>query len=77
MINSLQAVYLLGLSNLVFLFLVLFSCRCFVGTRLYLILLSRPWFKKFYSWHCWYWRGFVLSVLLHTLTAFWIFGIPF
>ncbi|OGY17390.1 MAG: hypothetical protein A2784_02835 [Candidatus Chisholmbacteria bacterium RIFCSPHIGHO2_01_FULL_48_12] len=74
---SIQAIYLLGISNLVFLVLVLLSCRCFVGTKVYLTLLSKTWFKKFYQYHCWYWWGFIISVLLHTLLAFLLFGFPF
>ncbi len=73
---SIKTIYILGISNLVFLVLVLFTCRCFVGTKFYIQLLQKPWFKKFYNFHCWFWRGFVLSVALHTTVAFLLFGIP-
>ena len=71
-----RVTYLLGISNLIFLVLVLFSCRCFLGTRIYLKLLSQNWFKKFYQYHCWYWWGFIISVFLHTILAFVTFGSP-
>jgi hypothetical protein len=67
----------LGISNLIFLVLVLFSCRCFLGVKWYLVLMSKPWFKKFYRYHCWYWWGFVISVTLHTILALILFGLPF
>jgi len=68
---------LLGIINLFFLVLIIFSCRCFLGTKIYLVLLQKRWFKKFYQYHCWYWWGLVVSVFFHTLFAFLIFGFPF
>lgn len=72
-----KAVYILGITNLIFLILVLFSCRCFLGTKAYIVLMGKAWFKKFYRYHCFYWWGFVISVFLHAALAFLAFGNPF
>ncbi len=72
-----KLVFILGIANLVFLFLVFFSCRCLIGTKTYLKLLQQLWFKKFYQYHCIYWWGFMISVALHTILAFKVFGNPF
>ncbi len=69
--------FALGIANLVGLLLVFFSCRCLMGTNLAQKLYQHNWYKKFYSNHCRYWWFFFLTVLLHTLFAFYAFGNPF
>jgi len=74
---SVQTIYILGITNIIFLVLVLFSCRCFLGFKLYVKLVKTAWFKKVYKYHCWYWWGFIISVSLHTLIAYLLFKFPF
>ncbi len=74
---ALEVLFIAGIANLVFLLLVAFSCRC-VG----MFSLSSRWFNnkkfmKFYKYHCYYWYGFIISVLVHTVLAFYLFGWPF
>ncbi|MBI2662442.1 hypothetical protein HYX11_03205 [Candidatus Woesearchaeota archaeon] len=69
-------IFFLGLSNLLFLILVLLSCRCMLGTFVRK-LWQYQWYQKFYSKHCYYWWGFTLSVFLHATLALYFYGIPF
>lgn len=72
-----KLLFVFGITNLIFLLMVAFSCRC-VG----LFNWAQRWFsnskyQKFYSWHCYYWYGFFISVIAHTVLAFYLFGWPF
>ncbi len=73
---SIKVLFLLGITNLLLLFLVFMSCRCLIGTALFNRLMRHEWYKKFFNFHCWFWRIFFVSVLLHVLLAFLLFGIP-
>ena len=68
--------FVLGITNILGLVLVLFSCRCILGWNPQ-FLQNKKWFMAFYRLHCWYWRIFLLSVLLHVVLAFLSFGNPF
>lgn len=70
------ATFILGITNLVFLFLTFFSCRCLMGKPLTEFLWKREWYKKFYVTHCWWWRFFFVSVALHSVIAIWTFSVP-
>ena len=70
--------FILGITNVISILLVLFSCRCLIGTAFVKRMWdTHEWYKKFYNAHCIYWRIFIASVLLHTILAFLIFGNPF
>lgn len=66
-----------GLTNILFLLLTFFSCRCLLGPKISQKLAQYEWFKKFYRWHCYFWWGFYLSVIIHTLLAWHLFGFGF
>jgi hypothetical protein len=68
---------LAGITNIIFLLLVFFSCRCMGGSKLTQKLFSYPYYQKFYRLHCYFWWGFYLSVIIHTVLAFYLFGWPF
>jgi len=68
--------FILGITNIIGILLVLFSCRCILGWRPQLLQKQR-WFMAFYRHHCWYWRLFLLSVFLHAVLAIAGFGYPF
>jgi hypothetical protein len=76
MINAAQLTYILGITNIIFGLLVLFSCRCMLGNfigRLH----QYNWYKKFYSYHCYYWGLFIISVFFHAGLAIFAFDNPF
>ncbi len=68
--------FILGITNLVSLFLVFFTCRCLMGKRLTEFLWKHEWYKKFYTTHCYWWWLFFISVALHSIIAIWTFSIP-
>ncbi len=70
-------VFILGITNIVYLALVSLSCRCMLNYHLSKKLWASPFYQKFYSYHCWYWRIFFVSVLLHATLALIVYGIPF
>lgn len=74
---GIKLVFILGIINILSILLVFFSCRCMAGIKLVNKMLQYEWYKKYYSKHCYYWWIFVISVLLHTILAFLIFGNPF
>jgi len=71
-----KLVFLLGITNIISLLLVALSCRCVGGARLSKALWKFSWYKRFYNLHCWYWRFFIASVLLHAVLAVYVFGNP-
>ncbi len=70
---DIKILYLLGLSNLLFFFLIFLSCRCVMGRQVFEWLWKNSWYQKFYAYHCYLWWGFFLSVLAHTLIALALF----
>ena len=68
--------YVLGITNLVGLGLVYFSCRCLVGNRFVERMVKYAWYRKFYQGHCRWWYLFFISVFLHSVLALVTFGNP-
>jgi len=58
-----KILYIAGITNILFLLLVFFSCRCIMGPKLAKFFTSKKWFQKLYRWHCWFWWAFFLSVI--------------
>ena len=73
---GLKLLFGLGITNILFLLMVFFSCRCIAGINFINKMWKYEWYKKYYNYHCYYWWGFMLSVLLHATLAFILFGIP-
>ncbi len=71
-----KLIFILGITNVISILLVFFSCRCLVGVKFVKKMFQYEWYKKFYNWHCYYWLIFITSVLLHTTIAFLVFGNP-
>ena len=75
-VTAQKVIFILGITNIIFAVLIFFSCRCmleiFVGK-----LMKYGWYSKFYKYHCYYWRFFILSVIVHATLAFLTFGNPF
>ena len=75
---GIQLVFTLGITNVIFFLLILLSCRCMGILKLTNKLFEYKWYReKFYKLHCYFWWGFILSVILHTVFAFLVFGSPF
>lgn len=72
-----RLVFILGITNLISLALVVLSCRCMLNHYFSKKLWASPLYQKFYSYHCWYWRIFFASILLHITLALIVYGIPF
>lgn len=68
--------FILGLSNLIFMVLVFFSCRCIMGKRITEFLWKQSWYQKFYVTHGWWWWAFFVSVGLHVIVTMLTFGLP-
>lgn len=72
-----KLVYVLGITNLLGLLLVFFSCRCLMGPRFAKVMLKIPGYQKFYQTHCLWWYVFFTSVILHVILAMSVYGNPF
>lgn len=70
-----KLVYILGITNVISLLLVMFSCRCCLGRRPSLANSKR--YMNFYRYHCFYWWLLIASIFAHATIAFLAFGIPF
>lgn len=72
-----KIVYLLGIANIVFLFLIAMSCRCLVGNKIGKRLVKYGWFIKISRCHGYFWWLFFFSILAHAILAFIVYGNPF
>ncbi|HLD11888.1 MAG TPA: hypothetical protein VJB91_03215 [Patescibacteria group bacterium] len=69
-------IFIAGITNILSFFLIFFSCRCLIGVEFARNMMKHPWYNKFYHLHCWYWYILFVSVVVHTVTAFLVFGNP-
>ncbi|MBI4186620.1 MAG: hypothetical protein HY530_03825 [Chloroflexi bacterium] len=67
----------LGLVNLVMGLTIFFSCRCMPGSKLGTMLMKYRTYQRFYKLHCYFWRVFWSSVMVHGTLAIIFFGLPF
>jgi hypothetical protein len=65
-----------GIVNLVTGGLLFSSCRCLPGSRLGKRLMKYPAYQRFYKYHCYVWRVFWPSVIIHATLALIFFGWP-
>jgi hypothetical protein len=72
-----QVLMITGWLNLIFFILILLSCRCIGFWRITRKVVGNRVFQGIYSKHCWYWYGFILSVLIHAVTSVMLFGLGF
>ena len=66
----------LGIINLVTGLLIFFSCRCLPGSRLGARLMKYQKYQRFYRYHCYVWRVFWPSVMIHAVVGVIFFGWP-
>lgn len=73
---TVRLIVALGIVNLVTGGLLFFSCRCLPGSRLGKRLMKYPVYQRFYKYHCYVWRVFWPSVIIHATLALIFFGWP-
>lgn len=61
-------IQIFGITNVIFLFLVLLSCRCMGSWGL--VKFQNEKYMKFYNLHCYFWYGLIISVVAHAVFAF-------
>jgi hypothetical protein len=69
--------FILGVTNILGLLLVFFSCRCLVGAGFVKRMLQHRWYRRFYKLHCYYWWLFIVSVAAHAVFTLSLYGVPF
>ena len=72
-----QVMFILGIVNLVTGLAIFFSCRCIHGARILGKLTKHSAYQRFNKYHCYIWRVFWPSVLIHASLGIAFFGIPF
>ncbi len=71
-----RTIFILGIINLITALLIFSSCRCIPGSRIGSKLMQHRPFKGFYKYHCYIWRVFWPSVIVHAFLAITYFGWP-
>ena len=71
-----KLIVVLGIVNLVTGVLIFFSCRCHPGSGLGKKLMKYQRYQRFYKYHCYIWRFFWPSVMIHAILALIFFGWP-
>jgi len=71
-----RLIFILGITNLVTVALIFFSCRCTGASRLGGRLMKNHLFARFYRHHCVLWWILWSSVVLHALLALTFLGWP-
>jgi hypothetical protein len=71
-----RVIFILGILNLLTGALIFFSCRCLSGSKLGNWLMKYKGYQRFYKYHCYIWRVFWPSVMIHAVLAIIIFGWP-
>ena len=71
-----RLIVVLGIVNLVTGALIFFSCRCLPGSKLGKGLMKHQGYQRFYKYHCYIWRVFWPSVMIHAALAIIFFGWP-
>lgn len=73
---AIRLIIVLGIVNLVTGALIFFSCRCLPGSKLGNRLMKHQGYQRFYKYHCYIWRVFWPSVMIHAILAIIFFGWP-
>jgi len=74
---GIRLIVIFGITNVITFLMIASTCRCVVGVRFVNDMMKQDWYKWFFSHHCWYWRMFFLSVIIHIALVLMVFGIPF
>ncbi|MFH1647683.1 MAG: hypothetical protein ABID71_08385 [Chloroflexota bacterium] len=71
-----RIIFSLGIINIVSALLIFMSCRCISGARLLGRLRKYAWYQSLFKVHCYIWRVFWPSVIVHGFLAVLYFGVP-
>jgi hypothetical protein len=80
MLSSLAAtriIFILGIVNLVAGLAIFFSCRCLPGSKIAKGLMKHRWYQSYFKLHCYIWRVFWVSVVVHAVLVIAYIGMPF
>ncbi len=69
--------FITGILSILFFLLIAFTCRCVGMNKLTKGLYNHKWFNKLYSYHCMFWWGLFISLVIHVILGIYIFGVPF
>ncbi|MDD4876578.1 MAG: hypothetical protein PHQ86_05585 [Dehalococcoidales bacterium] len=72
-----RIIFIFSLINFVTAFLVLLSCRCIPGLKITGDLMQYSIYRRLFGYHCYYWRAFWISVVIHAIFAIGFIGVPF
>ncbi len=72
-----KLIFVLGIVNLITGFMILITCRCIAGAKIVGKLMAYPAYQRFFSYHCYIWWAFWISVIVHAILAITLSGIPF
>jgi hypothetical protein len=73
-----KIIFILGIINLLSALLVLSTCRCIPGLKIFTgKLMQNAVYKQFYKYHCYIWWIFWTSVVVHVIFAIGLVGVPF
>ena len=76
-VEALRVVFITGLTNLLFGFVIFTSCRWVPVARLTKVVMQSKFFQKIYKYHAFIWWVFWVSVAVHTVFAIGYIGFPF
>ncbi len=71
-----RVIIILGIVNLTTGALIFFSCRCLPGSKVGNRLMKHKVYQRFYKYHCYIWRIFWPSVMLHAILVVIFLGWP-
>ncbi len=71
-----RLIVVLGIVNLVTGVLIFSSCRCLPGSKLGSKLMKYHAYQRFYKYHCYIWRVFWPSVMIHAILTVVFLGWP-
>ncbi len=69
-----KLIFILGIINVITAILLFGSCRCVPGSMIMGKLTQYSLYRRFFSYHCYVWRIFWPSVVLHAFLAIMFFG---
>lgn len=72
-----RVIFVLGIVNVVTGILILLTCRCIAGVKLAGKLMKYPAYQRLFSYHCYIWWIFWVSVMIHAIFAIGLMGNPF
>lgn len=76
-IEAVRIIYITGITNFLFGFIIFTSCRWIPVARLTKGLMKNRFFQKIYKYHAFIWWAFWISVIVHTVFAIGYIGFPF